>query len=296
LGVTRHTTTTCQDLAETISRLSRKAHCGELAVRHGKHEDRVLLRSGLICGARVSGVFMPLGQILVRQGRLTIRDLRASLERMALSERLQGQLLTEMGLVSRLMVEHALRSQLRRRVLHLLALRRVSVELSASPSAAWPPLPPLEPLELICAHVRALQPDRLLAQVGRMRTQVRLSRRCGRLTSSLDRVEIEQLRRLDGVFRPASFVSVGDLPLARVILIVQQLGLLRSAEPQSPPNPNPNPNDEREPAVKRSAYLRLVQQLHPDRHPQASEARRAELGQRLAEVNAAYERSRRGSC
>lgn len=240
---------------------------------------------------------MPLGQILVRQGHLTLRDLRTSLERMALSERLQGQLLTEMGLVSRPTVERALRSQLRRRVLHLLALRRVTVELSAAPVVAWPSLPPLEPLELICAHVRALSPDRLLAQVGRMRAPVRLSRRRARLTRSLHRVEIEQLRRLDGVFRPASFVRAGDLPVARVILIAQQLGLLRSDQ-ASPPL-----TDERQDAratrakpARRQAYLRLVQQLHPDGHPEASEARRTELGRRLAEVNAAYDRSRRGSC
>jgi tetratricopeptide (TPR) repeat protein len=84
---------------------------GVLEVAHGGGTSRVWFREGRPVGAQVFVGFRPLGQLLLQAGLIDIDALSVSLQRMAETRRPQGELLVEMGAVSRGDVDRVLGEQ-----------------------------------------------------------------------------------------------------------------------------------------------------------------------------------------
>jgi hypothetical protein len=298
------------DLSRLLCRLHGGHFTGRVQVHHAGLCHRINLRQGLIRGAVVAGVFDPLGHILQGLGKLGPAGLARSLEQMTRTERLQGQLLQEMGLVSALDVEAALRAQLTSRVLRILHIvERGSASISSSPLAtgrAVDPAPPLHPLAAVRQHVDRLSDAQVaVLQVTLARQRLRLVQRHTLPRWLLTPQEERLLQRLPSEVSPACLpASATDrIPVLRLLLLLHLTGFLEPAEPTGPrassglpdgavKQPDPArliglPPDAPTALVRR-AYRRLALELHPDRHPTASAAERAHLAQRFAAATQAY--------
>lgn len=84
---------------------------GVLAVEHGGGTSRLWLRAGQPVGAQVFTGFRPLGHMLLQAGKIDVDALSRSLAEMASTGRPQGELLVELGAVSRAEVDQALADQ-----------------------------------------------------------------------------------------------------------------------------------------------------------------------------------------
>ena len=84
---------------------------GVLEVAHGGGTSRLWFREGRPVGAQVFVGFRPLGQLLLQSGLIDVDALSQSLQRMAETRRPQGELLVEMGCVSREDVDRVLAEQ-----------------------------------------------------------------------------------------------------------------------------------------------------------------------------------------
>jgi hypothetical protein len=84
---------------------------GVLSVEHGGGTSRLWFRAGQPCGAQVFTGFRPLGHMLLQAGKIDVDALSRSLTAMAASGRPQGELLVELGSVSREDVDEALAEQ-----------------------------------------------------------------------------------------------------------------------------------------------------------------------------------------
>lgn len=84
---------------------------GVLTISHAGAESRVFLARGVPVGAQTFAAFNPLGQLLLAQRRIDMDALARSLSEMARSGRPQGDVLVEMGAVSRAEVDRALSEQ-----------------------------------------------------------------------------------------------------------------------------------------------------------------------------------------
>ncbi|MGC3996031.1 MAG: DnaJ domain-containing protein [Anaeromyxobacter sp.] len=84
---------------------------GALEVAHGDGTSRLWLRDGRPAGAQVVTGVKPLGHLLLQAGRIDIDALSRSLATMAESGRPQGDILVEMGAVTRDEVDRALVEQ-----------------------------------------------------------------------------------------------------------------------------------------------------------------------------------------
>ena len=82
-----------------------------LEVEHGGGTSRLWFRSGQPVGAQVVTGFRPLGLLLLQTGKIDVDALSRSLAELATQRRPQGELLIEMGVVSRKDVEAALSEQ-----------------------------------------------------------------------------------------------------------------------------------------------------------------------------------------
>lgn len=84
---------------------------GVLEVAHGGGTSRLWFRAGQPVGAQVATGLKPLGLVLLQAGKIDVDVLSRSLSRLATTRRPQGELLVEMGAVSREDVEAALAEQ-----------------------------------------------------------------------------------------------------------------------------------------------------------------------------------------
>lgn len=84
---------------------------GVLAVEHGGGTSRLWFRAGQPVGAQVFTGFRPLGHMLLQAGKIDVDALSRSLAEMARTGRPQGELLVELGAVSREDVDEALAEQ-----------------------------------------------------------------------------------------------------------------------------------------------------------------------------------------
>lgn len=296
------------DLSRLLCRLHGGHFTGRVQVHHAGLRHRINLRQGLIRGAVVAGVFDPLGHILLGLGKLHPAGLARSLEQMTRTERLQGQLLQEMGLVSARDVEAALQAQLTHRVLRILRIvERGSATISSSavaPGRATDPAPPLHPLAAVRRHVDLMSDAQVAVFQGTLsRQRVRLVQRHALPRWLLPPREEELLQRLPPEVSPACLpTSAADrIQALRLLLFLHLTGFLEPAEPTPQPQPGPRaasgrPDPDRvlglppdaPMALVRRAYRRLALELHPDRHPSASAAERAHLAQRFAAATQAY--------
>jgi hypothetical protein len=280
-------------VARQLSSLFRRRASGRFHLIDGTRLHWIQVHAGLISGARFAGEFDPLGKIFVQSGRINGRDLKRSLEQMTRCERPQGQLLREMGLVTSREVELALRQQLEWRMSRLLALgdrvRLTSTTTTGRQRRPVGPCRPLHPHTAIWRHVRALshrQVDRLLDQLG------------------------GPFRLLPGESPPLWLPGLDGAALARAIghsffprslppnlrrpaLFLHETGVLvqcrNPVDTEAPATTETLPTNASRDELRR-AYRRLALQLHPDRHPRASEAERASLALRFARVTEAYRR------
>ncbi|HET6437681.1 MAG TPA: DUF4388 domain-containing protein, partial [Anaeromyxobacter sp.] len=84
---------------------------GVLTVQHGGGTSRLFIKEGRPVGAQVVTGIRPLGHMLLQAGVIDIDTLSRSLSTMAQTRRPQGEILVEMGAVSREVVDRALAEQ-----------------------------------------------------------------------------------------------------------------------------------------------------------------------------------------
>ena len=96
--------------AVLIEALNQRA-TGVLSVEHGGGLSRAFIREGVPVGAQSFAGFRPLGEILLTDGLIDSEVLGASLAEMARTGKRNGEVLVEMGAVTREQVEHALTEQ-----------------------------------------------------------------------------------------------------------------------------------------------------------------------------------------
>ena len=84
---------------------------GVLTVHHGGGTSRLFIQEGKPVGAQVVTGLRPLGHMLLQSGAIDIDTLSRSLALMAETRRPQGEILIEMGAVSREQVDQALTEQ-----------------------------------------------------------------------------------------------------------------------------------------------------------------------------------------
>jgi len=274
-------------LAELCA-LHRREYCGGLIVVEGRREHRIQIYRGLIRFVVLSGGFHPLGQLLIERGLLSPRDVRRSLEGLVRSDRLQGQLLCDMGLVSARQVEQALTEQLLQRVLRLLASTRVMVgtrEAAGSPRLVGPSRP-LHPYAAIWSHCQRV-PQQVLE---RFRIRVRdrlLALRDGAplWVTGADGAALRTALR-----RPGPLAEVDcSLEGLRRLFFLWETGFLSADQPTRPRRARTEQGASTS-AQARRAFHRMALQLHPDRHPSASDEERAALARRFSEAAEAYRR------
>ncbi|HEY6005701.1 MAG TPA: DUF4388 domain-containing protein [Anaeromyxobacter sp.] len=98
-------------LAAVLLEASIQRATGVLEVVHGGGTSRLWFRDGRPVGAQVFLGFRPLGMMLLQAGLIDIDALSRSLAAMAETKRPQGEILVEMGAVSKADVERALEEQ-----------------------------------------------------------------------------------------------------------------------------------------------------------------------------------------
>lgn len=98
-------------LAAVLLEASNQRVSGVLEVVHGGGTSRLWFRDGRPVGAQVFQGFRPLGMMLLQAGLIDIDALSRSLAVMAETKRPQGEILVEMGAVSRVDVDRALEEQ-----------------------------------------------------------------------------------------------------------------------------------------------------------------------------------------
>ncbi len=96
--------------AVLIEALNQRA-TGVLSVEHGGGTSRVFVRGGVPVGAQSFGGFRPLGKVLLTEGLIDVEVFGTSLAEMARSGKRHGEVLVEMGAVTREQVDRALSEQ-----------------------------------------------------------------------------------------------------------------------------------------------------------------------------------------
>lgn len=123
---------------------------GVLAVAHGGGTSRLWFRDGRPVGAQVFTGFRPLGHLLLQAGLIDIDALSRSLALLAETRRPQGELLVEMGAVSREDVARVLEEQQAGYVGLIAALERGAFLFDASvPVPEWTRGAGLSPLRTV---------------------------------------------------------------------------------------------------------------------------------------------------
>ncbi len=123
---------------------------GVLEVAHGGGTSRLWFRAGQPVGAQVATGLKPLGLVLLQAGKIDVDALSRSLSGLATTRRPQGELLVEMGAVSREDVEAALAEQQGDYVTSIAALEAGRYAFDASrPVPEWTRGIRLSPLRTI---------------------------------------------------------------------------------------------------------------------------------------------------
>lgn len=137
---------------------------GVLSVAHGGGTSRLYFRGGAPVGAQVFGGFRPLGHMLLQSGLIDVDVLSRSLAQMAATRRPQGEILVEMGAVSRAEVDRALGEQQEGYFAHIADLEAGAYRFDAGAEVpAWTRGTLLSPLRTIVA---ALERPQALALVA----------------------------------------------------------------------------------------------------------------------------------
>jgi curved DNA-binding protein CbpA len=156
------------DLAEVpvaavlIEALNHRA-TGVLTVDHGGGASRLFLREGIPIAAQSFTAFKPIGAALVAAGLIDAAALERSLVEMKRSGRRQGEVLVEMGVVTRAQVDAALAEQQAGYLAEMAALERGRFSFDAAGEVpSWTDAVRVSPLKAI---VRALETPQALPLV-----------------------------------------------------------------------------------------------------------------------------------
>ncbi len=105
-----------------IDRLSQEGRSGVLEIEHEGGVSRAYLRQGALCGALVASRFKPLGIYLLEQGVIDVEALDRSLAEVAKGGRKQGEVLVELGYISKDSLREYLEAQQRENLGRLLTI------------------------------------------------------------------------------------------------------------------------------------------------------------------------------
>jgi hypothetical protein len=254
--------------------------------------------------------------LLLREGKITRRSLQQSLQKMTTTSRLQGQLLCEMGVMTPLQLEEALRRQLLGRVMRLIALdldhARFDLAAMRSRDLCFTSTIRVHPYLAILEHIRQLSRDQVRDRLEAWgRTAVRLEpapahRRA--LDDAIALLEPQERRvalQLTSPFVLADLADRAD-PVPRLVLFLAATGVLRRSPRRArardlardcPRAPAPLRQAARLLGVPqgadrdrlRTAFRRRVMEVHPDRHPGADEETRQHLAGRFRAIQRAYD-------
>jgi curved DNA-binding protein CbpA len=137
---------------------------GLLAVEHDGGTSKIFLRDGIPVGSQSFAGFKPLGQLFLARGRIDVTQLNESLAGMAATGRPQGEILVEIGAVSRAEVDAALTEQQEEYLKSIASLERGSYRLEgATPVPAWTTGVRIKPLKAIVAALERPQAAALVA-------------------------------------------------------------------------------------------------------------------------------------
>jgi hypothetical protein len=141
---------------------------GVLEVAHGGGTSRLWFRAGQPVGAQVATGLRPLGLVLLQAGKIDVDALSRSLSELATTRRPQGELLVEMGAVSREDVEAALAEQQGDYVSSIAALEAGRYAFDASrPVPEWTRGIRLSPLRTIIDALERPQAAQLVTSALR---------------------------------------------------------------------------------------------------------------------------------
>jgi tetratricopeptide (TPR) repeat protein len=215
-----------------------------------------------------------LGNVMLELGMITPEQLRASLDRMQASPRLQGQILLEMGAIDQARLEAGLRAQVERKIEHLFGL---SMETTFSyydgidllQSYGGPPSP-IDPFPVLWRGVRESPAwehvDATLRRVGNALVRASATAQLERFAFTPQEMQaVEMLRH-----RPVRMVdvasvlgpSVGQL-LMYLLMIMKQVDLVDASavQPNAAPARAPSP-----PSSGRQAFARVQLQRQVSGH------------------------------
>ena len=228
------------DLAQTplaallLEALNVKA-TGTLEIQGGGGNHKLFLRDGVPVGAQTFVGFKPLGQYLLAKGLIDIEALNRSLVAMAEARRPQGEVLVEMGAVTREVMDQALSEQQAGYITRLAGLDGGTFRFDGqTPVPEWTRGIRISPLRLV---VEALERPQAGALVGAALRQIATGRvaltggyrqLAGAFGWSAD--EARLLSRLETPSSPDEFFADPPVPPERARAILAALILLGSAE------------------------------------------------------------------
>ncbi len=228
------------DLAQTplaailLEALNLRAN-GVLEVEHDGGSSRLYLRAGVPVGAQTFVGFKPLGQYLLARGLIDIRHLDESLARMAETHRPQGEILVEIGAISREALHAALSEQQSGYLAMFAGLSDGSFRFDAGePVPEWTRGVRLSPLRLIVGALEKPQAGALVASALRLTSvgAVRLSAGYRQVADSFGWSPAEKalLARLEKPISLDDFFAERAVPPERARAMLAALVLLGLAE------------------------------------------------------------------
>jgi curved DNA-binding protein CbpA len=209
---------------------------GVLAVAHGGGTSRLWIREGRPVGAQVVTGFRPLGHMLLHAGLIDIDALSRSLGRMAETGRPQGEILVELGAVSRADVDRVLAEQQAGYFALIAALEQGALRFDATlPMPEWTRGGLLSPLRTIVDALERPQAGALVLSALQPVSAggLRLASGYAEVEPAFRWTQAERalVSRLLRVTTLEAFLARSDVPAERARAMVAGLLLLGLAVP-----------------------------------------------------------------
>jgi hypothetical protein len=225
--------------AVLIDALNERA-TGVLSVEHGGGLSRAFVRAGVPVGAQSFTGFRPLGEILLAEGLIDAEVLGASLAETARSGRLNGEVLVEMGAVSREQVDLALSDQQAGYLAEVAALATGRFRFDrAEPIPAWTEGIRISPLKAIVQAMETPQAKPLVVSALQPAATgpIAIASGYGRLATAFgwNAAEAALVARLQSLTTLDAFFADPGVPPERARAILASLLLLGLASGRGRP-------------------------------------------------------------
>ncbi len=181
--------------------LLREEKTGELLLCWDDLKQQISFESGFPVGTRGGWPENFLGWILRERGYIDDNIYLQSLQEMAKTNKLQGQILLEMGVITPEQLQQALAIQLRRKLVRLFKIENAQFNFTTSPAPKYRDVPPkeIEPLSIISLGIRnEYTPERIEKDLEPLlSTKIRLT--TDDLSAQLNKLKLEddELASLD---------------------------------------------------------------------------------------------------